>query len=159
MAGQSVVDIGPPLGFTSQDGNSRIIRGFRMDFWDFNMNSSAQGFTIRFNAGGLISSCYDSVSVERLTGGGTGTIFTSTTDMEINGIGGLGIARGWWEGFLMDESTNEWFVNGEFYDDQDDSVFDHWGHIDLANRVTGLRFNSANVSNYTAGFFGYQFWT
>lgn len=133
-------------------------KGFRMNFWEVNQNGAAQGFALRFNAGGLISAGYDSVSIERVTGGGTGTIFSSTTDMEINGISGLGISRGWWEGHKAGDATDEWYVNGQFYDDNDDSVIDHHAHIDLAQAPSGLRLNSANVTNYTAGFFNLTSW-
>ncbi len=154
MAAQSTFDIDQPAGFG-------LMRGFKFCFWDMDCAGAGVNVTLRFRAPGLISAGYSGKSVERLTGGGTGTIGTQTINVQPFGIEGTGAstARGFFKGFLMDEDTNEWAINGKFYDDQDDSVIEVWSDIDLVSPASGFRIQSQNVSNYAAGSLAYQFWT
>ena len=142
-----------------ENGWPADIKGFKIAFWDVNQNGSTQGFTLRLRDSSLAVAGYDSVAVERVTAGGTGTITTSAIRFDVQGIAGLGISRGFFEGILLDAATNRWYVNGKFYDDFDDSVIDVLGHLDLGGALEGYRIQSAPASNYTAGFHATQYWT
>lgn len=140
-------------------GMAVTAQAFKFCFRDVNQNGSTQGFTLRFNAGSLVTSGYDSVCVQQPVDGGTTVVNTSTIRFDVQGISGLGLSRGYIEGRLADPTTDVWNVNGQFYDDFDDTTMTLWGNIDLGQNASGFRLQSAPASNYAAGFFSYQYWT
>lgn len=134
------------------------VKRVRFDFWDVNQNSSVQGFNFRFFAPGLISAGYTSDLIIR-DSAGAATAGGITTSWFVDGISGLGLSRGFFEAYLADEASDEWNAHGEFHDDFDDDVIKFFGSIDLGANAVGMRFNSGNATNYTAGFFSLKTWT
>lgn len=135
------------------------VKGFKIMFWDVNQNGSTQGFTLRTRTSALVTSGYKSWSIEQPVSGGTSVITTSTIRWDVQGISGSSLSHGYFECMLLDSSTFDWGVNGQFYDANDDSIMNIHGWVNMFSEIEGFRVQSAPGSLYTSGKMSSQYWT
>lgn len=137
------------------------IKGFRVDYWDVNMNGNAQDPTVRPYAGGglPVVAGYDNWCVEMEQAAFNHIITVDTTRARLDGSSGLGLYNAFFVGALVDPATNIWTINGQLYDTFDDSIAFSFCEVGLGNPLSGFRLQTANVSSMTAGFLACQYWT
>lgn len=140
-------------------------KGFKIWFWDFDLNSLSRSPSLRFYAPGLIQS-----SIHRIQRYDKqhGTSYTQSFDIFSNtqpwfnpsGPSAFALVYGYWEGMLLDESTNDWAVYGNFRDDFSSSLAstEVFGQITLPDTATACRIQSGNGLNWDAGKASWATW-
>jgi hypothetical protein len=134
------------------------VQGFRVDYWDVDMNGSAQDPTLRLYDSGLVIAGYNNFCCESEQAAFNRIITTATIHARMDGCGGLGLFHGFFAGQLVDDVANHWRIDGRFYDDFDDSVMQILCDVGINQALDGLRLQTANVSNMTSGFLNVKYW-
>lgn len=134
---------------------------FRIDYWDVNMNGNSQDPTLALrNSTGLPQfTGYNNICVEEEQAAFNRIITTNTTRIRMDGASGLGLYHGFFEGYLVDPAAFTWLVQGQFYDDFDDSFMKMFCEVTIGARLFGMRIQTANVGSMTAGFLSAKYWT
>jgi hypothetical protein len=138
-----------------------VVQGFRVDYWDVNMNGNAQDPTIRLydSTGAAVAAGYNNFCCEMEQAAFNHIITAETTRARMDGASGLGLFHGFFEGRLVDDVLFKWTITGQFYDDFDDSVMFCFCDVDIGDVLHGLRLQTANVGSLTAGFLNTKYWT
>lgn len=136
--------------------------GFRIHIWDLNMDATTERPTLRLVGGSLKTTGYSSESWKHVNGSSYSqatkpAVVTDWSDP--TGCSSLGLVYGYWDGFLLDSSSNTWGVYGRFRDDytNDRTQVEVFDRFTLAN-VSGFRVASGNASNWSAGTTSWQSW-
>lgn len=132
------------------------IEWFEINFWDVDMPNSAADITLRLRDTGLVTTGYDSHDVH-ISSAGTRTHTSTTIRFAVNGFSGTGIVRGHMHGRRLSSVTDRWAVHGTFLDEDNDETVHFHGNVDLGSDLDGIRIQSANVGNFTAGFFSISY--
>ncbi len=138
------------------------VEWFRVYFWDVNQGNSARDITLRLYDSALVTTGYDSHCVETDVGSATyvqPTVSASTIQFALNSPDSTTLTRGYFHGQRLSSTTDRWAVTGHFYDETNDKVYKTWGEVDLGSDLDGLRIQSANVTNFTAGNFSIHYGT
>lgn len=141
-------------------------KGFRMNFWDVDINSASRSLALRLSdGGGLQTTGYDMQRWDKENGAAYAQTASlnqvSTTWLDPFGASAFTLLWGFWEGWLMDVSTNEWSMRGVFRDNQSTSLarVEVFGNVTLDSPAISARVQSGNGLNWDAGNMSSQSWT
>lgn len=154
MASVSIVDGTFPLGTT----------GFKIYIWELNMSADAERPTLQLeDSGGLQTTGYNSKGWQKVHSA-TYTQATIpaavTTRTDATGLNNAGLVYGYFEGTLLDASTDLWGIYGKFRDDDstDISEVEIFDQVTLDDQCVGFRVASGDATTWTAGDLAWQSW-